>query len=559
MNSSTSPEVKEDKTFKTARDIIKFLLTHPNTSKKQLTAVKCKIGKKYGFPSVIRNSQILDHASEDEQIKLRHILRRRLTRTLSGVSIVAVMTAPNPAGAHSCPGECIFCPGSDSQPNQKVAQSYTGREPAAMRSAMYHYDSYLQTLHRLIDLQQIGHQVDKIELIIMGGTFLYAPIEYQDDFMHGCFDAILNFRKPNYNDHKRTSNLSTAKRLLETAETRLIGITFETRPDYCFEEHIDRLLELGITRIEIGVQTTRQEILDFVHRNHTVEDSIRAIQVAKDSGIKVNCHIMPNLPLSSPEIDFQVFQEIFNNPHYRPDMLKIYPTLVVGGTELYKLYQQGKYTPYPQDKVIELIAKVKDSIPRYIRIQRIQRDIPMDLIIDGVKNSNLRQIVNNYMQKHDMHCKCIRCREEGFQALSKGTMSHPVNFEDIKFFHETYEASDGLEHFLSYENSDQTVLIGYLRLRFPSDRAHRPEITESKTAIVREIRVVGEIVRHGSAPQKSQIQHRGYGKKLMKNAENIAFENGFDRILVIAGIGVREYFYHLGYSPYGPYVVKNLN
>ncbi|MHA1619111.1 MAG: tRNA uridine(34) 5-carboxymethylaminomethyl modification radical SAM/GNAT enzyme Elp3 [Promethearchaeota archaeon] len=542
----------------TARNIIEYLSKNPHTPKKQLTAIKCRIGKQHGFKSVIRNSEIWDHATPQEQIDLRHILRRRLTRTLSGVTIVAVMTAPSPANAKSCPGECIFCPGNESQPTQKVAQSYTGREPAAMRSAMYHYDSYQQTFHRLLDLQEIGHQVDKIELIIMGGTFLYTPESYQNEFMQGCFDAILNFKEIDYNHHQRSPNISTSQKLLETSETRLIGVTFETRPDYCFEEHMDRMLELGITRIEIGIQTTKSHILEYSHRNHTLEDSIRAIQVAKDSGIKVNAHMMPNLPLSSYEIDLEVFEELFENPNYRPDMLKIYPTLVVEGTQLYDLYIQGKYVPYPQKKIVELIAQVKANIPRYVRIQRIQRDIPMDLIVDGVKNSNLRQIVQKYMRTQGTSCNCIRCREEGFKALASGTVGEKVDFSQIQFLVENYEASGGTEYFLSFENPESNILIGFLRLRLPSSKAHRKEINQQKTVIVREIRVVGEIVTHKADPHPSQIQHRGFGKKLMKQAEKLARELKYEKICVIAGIGVREYFYKLGYSLDGPYVSKLL-
>lgn len=558
MNSIKPSENSDEVVSKTARQIIEYLKVHPTTTKKKFTAVKCKIGKENGFQSVIKNSQILDYTTEEEQIQLRHILRRRLTRTLSGVTIVAVMTAPSPAGSKSCPGECIFCPGQDSQPNKKVAQSYTGREPAAMRSAMYNYDSYQQTLHRLEDLREIGHEVDKIELIIMGGTFLYTPLEYQNQFMHGCFDAILNFSETDYNNHTRTTDIHTAIEKLEKSHTRLIGITFETRPDFCFEEHLDRLLELGITRIEIGIQTTKPEILEKSCRNHTIKDSIKAIRVAKDCGVKVNTHIMPNMPYSTPEIDAEVFKELFRNPDYRPDMLKIYPTLVVEGTKLYQLYKEGKYIPYSQQKVTELIAKVKSEIPPYVRIQRIQRDIPMDLIVDGVKNSNLRQIVKKYMKQNDLECHCIRCREEGFYALERGSFKKSVDFAHIQFQSFQYEASEGQEFFLSYENPEKRMLVGFLRLRFPSQKAHRKEIIPNKVAIVREIRVVGEIVRRNDTPNKNQIQHRGYGKKLMIQAERIAKENGFEKLIVIAGIGVREYFYNLGYQKEGPYVSKIL-
>jgi len=548
----------EEVTKAVSRELIEFLIEHPETKKIKLTAIKCKIGKKHGFINVIKDSVIRSYATPEEQEKLELILRRRLTRTLSGVTIVAVMTAPTPAGSKSCPGDCLFCPGESSQPGKKVAQSYTGREPAAMRSAMYQYDPYEQTLHRLEDLAAIGHHPDKIELIIMGGTFLYFPRTYQEDFVKGCYDAIINFRELNYNDGKRTPSLQVAIEKLETAKTRLIGLTFETRPDYCFEEHVDRMLELGATRVEIGIQSTREDLLSFSRRNHTVADNKRAIQVAKDAGLKVNAHIMPNLPMSSPETDIEVFRELFHDPEYRPDLMKIYPCLVVTGTDLYNMYISGEYEPYSQEKVIQVLMQVKTELPPYVRIQRIQRDIPADLIEAGVKNSNLRQIIQTRLFAEGKHCNCIRCREEGFYAQKRSQTREPVDLSGVKFEDFTYAASSGEEHFLSFEDHDRRMLIGYLRLRFPSPKAHRPEVCDQRVAIVREIRVVGEIVGHDSIPRQGQIQHRGYGKDLMQHGEQIARQHGYTKLLVIAGIGARPYFYNLGYSVDGVYVAKKI-
>lgn len=548
------PKVNSEEVTKAvSRELIEFLIEHPETKKIKLTAIKCKICKKHGFINVIKDSVVRSYATPEELENLDLILRRRLTRTLSGVTIVAVMTKP-----YECPGNCIFCPGPDSQPGKKVAQSYTGREPAAMRSAMYDYDAYQQTLHRLMDLQAIGHHVDKIELIIMGGTFLYFPEDYQNEFIKGCYDAILNFREPNYNDGKRTPNLEIAKLELETAKTKLIGLTFETRPDYSYEEHIDRLLELGVTRIEIGIQSTRDDLLKNSNRMHTVADNKRAIQVAKDSGLKVNAHMMPNLPGSTPQIDIEVFDELFSDPEFRPDMLKIYPTLVVEGTELYNQFKSGQYQPYSQEEIINVISHVKTKLPRYVRIQRIQRDIPVNLIVAGVKNSNLRQIIQRKLKAEGKHCNCIRCREEGFHAHQRGQANQDADLGNVELLELEYEASGGQELFISYENTEENYLVGFLRLRFPSKLAHRPEIKNKQVAIVREVRVVGEIVKHNSHPKARQIQHRGYGKALMKKAEEISRNKGCNKILVIAGLGVRSYFYDLGYQVDGPYVSKNL-
>ncbi len=245
----------EEATRKTARAIIEYLLAHLDIPKNKMANRKGVLGKQFGYRNVMKDSVVRSYATPEELKILSRHLRRRYTRTLSGVTIVAVMTKP-----YECPGNCIFCPGPDSQPGEKVAQSYTGREPAAMRSAMYHYDPYEQTHHRMQDLTAIGHQVDKIELIVMGGTFLYTPKEYQDEFIKGCYDAIINFAEPEFNHHARTNSLEEAKLKLETAKIRIIGLTFETRPDFCTEPYVDRMLELGATRVEIGVQTTSDEI-----------------------------------------------------------------------------------------------------------------------------------------------------------------------------------------------------------------------------------------------------------------------------------------------------------
>ena len=537
----------------TARAILDYLIEHPTTTKKKLTAVKCRIGKKHRFMNVIKDSVLLAHTTPEERTILSKLLRRRLTRTLSGVTIVAVMTKP-----YECPGDCVFCPGPDSQPGTKVAQSYTGREPAAMRSAMYNYDSYQQTFHRLEDLTAIGHQVDKIELIIMGGTFLYFPVEYQNEFIQGCYDAIINFKEPEFNNHLRSADINIAKQKLETAKTRLIGLTFETRPDYCMPEHVDRMLELGATRVEIGIQSTRDDLLLAANRKHTAAQNKLAIQVAKDAGLKTNAHMMPNLPLSNPQIDREVFAELFDDPNFRPDMLKIYPTLVIGGTKLYEMHQRGEYKPYDQADIIEMIADVKTKLPPYVRIQRIQRDIPAQLIIDGVKNSNLRQMVQKVLRQRGEHCKCIRCREEGFYAHQRENTNQPLDTKRVELCRFEYEASGGTEIFISFEDREKNILFGYLRLRFPSPFAHRSEINSQNTAIVREIRVVGEIVVHTDAPREDQIQHRGYGKLLMAEAERLAEERKCNKLLVIAGIGARPYFYKLGYTVDGVYVSRKI-
>ncbi|MFW9821791.1 MAG: tRNA uridine(34) 5-carboxymethylaminomethyl modification radical SAM/GNAT enzyme Elp3 [Candidatus Thorarchaeota archaeon] len=526
-----------------SREIIYFLIKNPHISREKITNIKGKIGKKFDYKKVIKNATILDFATPAEKEIILPILKRRSTRTLSGVSVIAIMTKPLP-----CPGTCIYCPGQDSQPGEKVAQSYTGKEPAAMRSIHNNYDPYDQVQSRIRDLEAIGHTVDKIELICMGGTFLSTPLNYQQEFMKGALEGIIE---------QRVDDLKEAKQLAETSERRVIGITVETRPDYCKEEHVDRMLNYGTTRVELGIQTVYDDIYELVKRGHTTADSINAIRIAKDAGLKINAHIMPNLPGSNIDKDLELFDTLYSNPDYQPDMLKIYPTLVIHGTELYKWWKDGKYSPYSDKELINLIARVKKNLPTYVRIQRIMRDIPATLIEAGCKNSNLRQIVQEKLIEMNETCKCIRCREFG---IIQHDMNDQNYLDEIRLYRLDYEASQGEEIFLSYENKKQEFLVGYLRLRKPSNFAHRSELNDGKTLIVREIKVVGEMVPKDLKPNRySQIQHRGFGKMLMENAEKISHKE-FDakKLAVISGLGARDWFYGLGYKSDGVYVSKSL-
>ena len=539
-----SEEHDAEKVKKIARATIDYILDHPDTNRSKITNIKGKFAKKFSYNGVIKNATILNMATDDEKQVITPLLKRRSTRTLSGVSIIAIMTKPLP-----CPGTCIYCPGEASQPGVKVAQSYTGKEPAAMRSIHNNFDPFKQVQSRIRDLEAIGHDIDKCELIIMGGCFLSTDLKYQKDFVKGAIEGVIN---------QRVENLKDAKKFAEKSKKRLIGITVETRPDYCKEKHVDQMLNYGTTRVEIGIQTIYDEIYELVKRGHSTVDSIEAIRIAKDAGLKINAHMMPNLPGVSYSKDIETFNSLFSNPDYRPDMLKIYPCLVIKGTELYDWWKEGKYEPYSTEKLVELVAKIKQNLPSYVRIQRIMRDIPATLIEAGCKNSNLRQIVEKKLKEVDGKCNCIRCREYG---ITKGRENHDKSsFEDIKLYRQDYEASQGKEIFLSYENKKEQYLVGYLRLRKPSEHAHRPELNDGNTMIVREIKVVGELVTRNSKPSRfSQIQHRGYGKLLMKNVEKISFED-FDakKLAVISGLGVRDWFYEQGYKLEGPYVSKIL-
>ncbi len=383
----------------------------------------------------------------------------------------------------------------------------------------------------------------------MGGTFLSTEPSYQDQFVKGALEGIIE---------KKVRNLEEAKQFAEKSKRRVIGITIETRPDYCKEIHVDRMLNYGTTRVELGIQTIYDDIYDLVKRGHSTFDSIEAVRIAKDAGLKINAHIMPNLPGSNFSKDTELFNSLFTDPNYRPDMLKIYPCLVIKGTELYNWWKKGKYIPYSTDKLVELIATAKKDLPPYVRIQRIMRDIPAYLIEAGCKNSNLRQLVQEKLDSMNGKCKCIRCREYGISQRKRNVDVH--SFDDIQLYRLDYEASQGNEIFLSYENKKEDYLIGYLRLRKPSEYAHRPELNDGKTLVVREIKIVGELVPKDLKPNRfTQIQHRGYGKLLMDNAERISFEDfNAEKLAVISGIGARDWFYELGYESDGPYVSKKL-
>jgi elongator complex protein 3 len=523
------------------RDIIQHLMEMVNPTKKDLDSFKMKAASKYDFGKVPSNSEIIVHLQPEERNKLLPILQRKTVRTISGVTVVAVMTKPS-----FCPQEepCAYCPGG---PTTGVPQSYTGYEPAALRGAQNQYNPYAQVRTRIEQLKAIGHKVDKVELIIMGGTFPSTPPEYQETFVKECLDAITE---------NKTSSLEEAKKVAETSRIHNVGITVETRPDWAKEEHIDRMLSMGITRVEIGVQNVYDDIYAAVNRNHCVKDVVEATRILKDAGLKVVYHLMPGLPGSSFKRDLQGFREIFMDPQFKPDMIKIYPCLVIKGTKVYRWWKRGKYSPYTTEEAARLIAEVKKFIPSWVRIMRIQRDIPANLIEAGVKLSNLRQIVLEKLGAEGIRCRCIRCREVGHRRLRDKVEPNPERIEILTI---KEEASEGRELFISAEDPVIDVLVGYVRLRIPSEKATRPEIATEKTAIIRELRVFGPLVPVGKH-QSRAWQHKGYGGILLSEAERLANEN-FDRnrMVVTSALGTKDYYKRFGYGYDGPYVSKQLS
>ncbi|MCK4365185.1 MAG: tRNA uridine(34) 5-carboxymethylaminomethyl modification radical SAM/GNAT enzyme Elp3 [Thermoplasmatales archaeon] len=522
-------------------EIITLVLSKKIQSKEDLHKTKVKLCKKYKLYSVPPDSEILaklpDDFSDEEMETMVSILRKKSMRTISGVAIVAVMTSPE-----ECPhGLCIPCPGG---PRSNTPQSYTGYEPAAMRALLNDFDPYMQTISRIEQLKAIGHPVDKIDFIIMGGTFTARNPYYQEWFVKRCFDGL---------NKRDSNNLSEAKKINETAKSRCIGLTVETRPDWFRLQHADNVLNLGATRVELGIQTVFDDILNKMERGHTVTDSINATRIAKECGLKIVYHMMLGLPDSDEKRDVESFETIFNDSNFKPDMIKIYPTLTIKGTKLYDMWKKGDYKPLTTKKASKLVAQLKTLVPEWVRIQRIQRDVPSQYIDAGVDKSNLRQFVSDEMEKQKLECRCIRCREVGHKSLKEKI---EINEDDISLNCSYYDASGGEEVFISLENEEHDALIGFLRLRNIAN-SHRPELQNSP-CIIRELKVVGRELPIGQSSSKA-LQHRGYGKELINEAERICLEV-FDqkRLYVLSGVGVKQYYRKLDFKDNGVYLSKTI-
>lgn len=534
------------------RLIIEEALSRNITTKKDLEKLKIQTCRDLKLSGFMSNSKILQYAKPEELESLRPILMKKPTRTISGVAIVAVMCRP-----HKCPhGRCKYCPESSIAP-----PSYTGEEPAALRARMFHFHPYVQTFNRLYQLKNIGHSRDKVELIIMGGTFASCTLDYQEWFVTQCLRAMNDFetvsKKIPVNQREIKiippedfQYIHDAQKNNEHSKVRCIGLTFETRPDYAKMEDINRMLQFGVTRVELGVQTLYNHIYKRVDRGHKIQDVIEANQLLRDSGIKVAMHMMPGL-LSSFSSDVNMFKRLFNEPLFSPDMLKIYPCLVTEGSEFYDMWKKGEYEPYTSQQAVDLIVEVKKILPKWVRTMRIQRDIPATLIDAGVKKSNLGELVYNRLEEEDIQCQCIRCREVGHKK------AHGIepDYNNIELLRTDYDVVGGHEIFLSIEDVENDILIGFTRLRIPSNRVFRKEITSS-SSLIRELHVYGQMQKIGKNDD-NLWQHKGYGAQLLEEAERIAKdEYNKNKMLIISGIGVRDYYRKFGYYKDGPYMSK---
>jgi len=559
-----------------------------------LSRLKRKASRKFGLPcptniellktfrEMVEKNVILSpskdvmtrQAHHDILKQIESILVTKNIRTSSGVAVIAVLTKP-----YHCPGTCVFCPNEKNMP-----KSYLSNEPAVMRAILTDFHPYKQTSARLKSLKATGHEIDKIELIVMGGTFSYLPKNYQTWFIKECFRACNEF---NNKKNLKILSLESHQKINVKSKCRIVGLTLETRPDYINEKEIINMRKLGATRVELGVQSVYDDVLKLNKRGHDRTEIIKATKLLKEAGFKINYHMMPNLPGSNYKKDLAMFKEQFSNPDFQPDMLKIYPCVVVKNAPIYKWYKDGKYKPYSDKKLIELLSEIKKIIPYYVRITRLIRDIPSTSIVAGNKVSNLRQALKKKSEEEDWQCKCIRCREVRNQnpILLKERCGM---VKDLKLFRQDYEASNGKEIFLSFEDKERKYIYSLLRLRVNDSVIAKSEATRQSqnltqlsscpiippapftkgganiitalqnASIIREIHTYGTLAPIKSIGEK-HTQHTGLGKKLIQEAEKITSQEfKLKKIAVISGVGVRDYYRKLGYRLEDGYMVKKM-
>lgn len=498
-------------------------------------------------------NELVSNGKLEENKLLRDFLRKKPTRTLSGVAPVTLLTKPYP-----CPSACIFCPTRNDQP-----KSYMSSEPGAMRAKMLQFDPYKQTLLRVKALENIGHSVEKVEIIILGGTWSFYKKDYQTWFVLRIFQALNDLESVSsldklddlerYINKKNKANqfdnleqgkleelLLKEQKKNESAKHKNVGLVIETRPDFINSQELKWLRFLGVTKIQIGVQSMDDEILKKNRRGHTVKQIKDAINMIRLAGFKIHAHWMLNLYGSTPEIDIAGFKKMFSDEGIHPDELKVYPCLVIEETPLHALTREGKHNPYTRQELLDTLVESKKHIQKYCRISRLFRDIPSFEITDGVKETNFREVVGREMEKRGLKCNCIRCRE---------IKSSEFKIQNVKYEDLVYDTTIGKEHFLSYVTEDDKIL-GFLRFFLPrKSLSNKHFIEELKdSAIIREVHVYGVSKEITENREQKTVQHLGLGKKLLKKAEKIASDNSFKKISVISAIGTRNYYKKQGYK-----------
>lgn len=498
-------------------------------------------------PETLRETSPAVHAAVCAALKAKPV------RTASGIVAVAVMCkpwrCPHTASAANAGRPCLYCPGGVDSDFEYSTQSYTGYEPTSMRAIRARYDAYAQTRARLDQLRRLGHSTDKVELILMGGTFMAMPAAYRERFVCALHDAL--------SGHLNSATVEEAVAYSErSAGSKCVGLTIETRPDMCSAAQIGDLLRYGCTRLELGVQTVYEDVVARIRRGHSVQCVRDAFVRLKDSGLKVVTHMMPDLPGTGAERDVSGFAELFTSADFRPDGLKIYPTIVMRGTDLYALWERGDYANYDLRQLVDVLARALALVPPWTRIYRIQRDIPLPLGSSGVEAGNLREVVLRRMRELGLRCRDVRTREVGIQAIHAR-----VRPGQVELVRRDYAASRGWETFLAYEDPRQDILVAMLRLRrlTPAAGALRPELrAPGGVSMIRELHVYGSAVPVHSRDPRA-FQHQGYGSLLVEEAERIArTEHHSARLAVIAGVGVRNYYRRFGFHLEGTYMIKDL-
>ena len=454
-------------------------------------------------------------------------IRMKPVRTLSGVTTVTVLTKPYP-----CPGKCIFCPTDSSMP-----KSYVPDEPGARRALEHNFDPYAQVSTRLEALAAVGHPTDKVELLILGGSWASYPRDYQEWFIQRCFDALNGQKSP---------TLEAAFTINETGIHRNVGLVIETRPDQITLNELAWFRRLGITKVQLGVQSLDNHILQLNQRGHTVEHTYLAVNMLRAGGFKIVLHWMPNLLGATPESDRKDFLRLWDG--LCPDEIKIYPNQLLENTSLFNLWQRGEYQPYTTHELVDLIAEIKNTIPRYCRVNRVIRDIPSTYVVDGNKRTSLRQDVHIEMERREFHCQCIRCRE---------VRSQRVDFNSLSTSDLIYNVGTFEDHFLSFVTQDDH-LAGFLRLSLPGNNTPATGMDDlDQAALIREVHVYGQSLQVG-AEQNGAAQHIGLGTRLLHWSERIALDRGYKRLAVIAAVGTYQYYLKRGFKRGSLYLIKDL-
>ena len=470
---------------------------------------------------------------EDDPVLLAKI-RMKPIRTLSGVTTITVLTKPHP-----CPGECIFCPSEEGLP-----QSYLSDEPGARRGVEHAFDPFTQVSSRLKALHEVGHPTDKIELLILGGSWTAYPPSYREWFIRRCFEAL---NQENPNDDIGEVSLADVQKTNSQARHRNVGLVVETRPDLITIENLVEMRRQGVTKMQLGIQSMDDRILQLNKRGHSAEEAEEAICLVRAAGYKVVVHWMPNLLGATPQSDRKDFARLWREGGVNPDEMKIYPCQLLRNAELYQYWERGEYRPYEEQELIDLLADIKPTVPRFCRINRVIRDIPSNHVVEGNRNTSLRQDVAQEMKKRGSSCQCIRCRE-----IRKGK----IDDRNLVLDDQVYKADWAEEHFLSYNTQDDNIL-GFLRLSLPSANHFFPVEELQDAAIIREVHVYGQSVELGGESSGS-VQHRGLGSSLIEKAAEIALSKGYRKLTVISAVGTREYYAARGFTLTDLYMVRDL-